>query len=217
MCFSAEASFVGAAALAVIGSATLNLAPKRNKLWAAIPILFALQQFCEGIVWLDLRGTIPHSALTVLAKDLFLFFALVFWPIWLPFSFLMAETDRNNKIALLILLFFGFVVTYFNLQGYSILNATPSLNKHSVNYLEETHFYYKMAYMVVVGLPPFFSSLKYMKIFGVLIILSCLATEYFYFATFTSVWCFFAGLVTGVLYLIARTNFVEAEQKLIHK
>nr|QIQ10879.1 hypothetical protein OJOKFFHK_00022 [uncultured bacterium] len=63
MCFSAEASFIGAGALAVIGTATLKTSYNtKNLLWMCIPLLFAVQQFCEGVVWLELRGTIPHSA-----------------------------------------------------------------------------------------------------------------------------------------------------------
>lgn len=220
MCFSAEASFIGAAALAVIGSATLKITPRRHKLWAAIPLLFAFQQFCEGLVWLDMRGTLPHSALTVLAKDLFLFFALVLWPVWFPLSFFVAETDGKRKAALFVLLLFGVGVSSYNLMSYSILELSPALNKHSIRYFVESDFYRKLAYIVMIALPPLISSLKHMKIFGLLAIVSCIVAEYFYFATFTSVWCFLGGLMSAALYLIARANFSEeekAEEKVIHK
>jgi hypothetical protein len=46
MCFSAEASFIGTAALTIIGAATFKTQThKQNKFWAGIPLLFAFQQF----------------------------------------------------------------------------------------------------------------------------------------------------------------------------
>lgn len=207
MCFSAEASFVGAAALTVIGAATLKVPlRKQDTFWAMIPLLFAFQQFCEGVVWLDLRGSIPHSAFTVLAKDLFLFFALALWLIWLPFAFMVAETNSSRKIVLKILLLFGFIIAGINLSLYSIFELSPSVNKFSINYISEASFQKKAFYLAVVALPPLISSLRYMKVFGILIVLSCLTAEYFYATTFTSVWCFLGSFVSAALYVISRAN-----------
>lgn len=220
MCFSAEASFIGAAALAIIGSATLKVTNNlNNKFWAAMPALFAFQQFCEGIVWLDLQGMIPHSPFTVLSKDLFLFFALAFWPVWFPLSFFIAETNRKRKIALAFVLVFGAFTAYYHLNSYNILELSPVLKKHSIYYLNESIFYKKFAYLAVIAIPSFISSLKYMKFFGLGVIVSCLAAEYFYFTTFTSVWCFFGSLLSAMFYLIACANVskVKNPEKLIHK
>jgi len=207
MCFSAEASFIGAAALTVIGTATLKTQMgSQNKLWAMIPLLFAFQQFCEGIVWLDLRGTLPHSAFTVLAKDLYLFFALALWLIWMPLALLVAEPDPKLKIALRTLLFLGITTAILNLNIYSILELSPTVNKYSVNYQTEGDLYKRLFYLAIVALPAFISSLKYMKVFGLLIIISCVTAEYFYATTFTSVWCFLASFISAALFLISRAN-----------
>lgn len=207
MCFSAEASFIGAAALTVIGTAALKTPlRKQDKFWVIIPILFAIQQFSEGIVWLDLRGSIPHSAFSVLAKDLFLFFALVVWPIWIPFAFLIAETNPTRKIFLKILLLCGFILVGVNLSSYSILDLSPSVNMYSIHYLREADLYKRVCYLAIVSLPPLISSLRYMKVFGFLIIVCCVVAEYFYTATFTSVWCFLGSFASAALYLISRAN-----------
>jgi hypothetical protein len=48
MCFSAEASFAGGAMLSVIGIASSrNISRTKQRLFAAIPLIFALQQFAE--------------------------------------------------------------------------------------------------------------------------------------------------------------------------
>lgn len=207
MCFSAEASFIGAAALTVIGTATVKLPLSHsNRFWAYLPLLFAFQQFCEGIVWLDLRGTIPHSALTVLAKDLYLFFALALWLLYFPLAFFIAEPNPLRRNLLKVVLFFGLVVIYINLTSYSILELSPVIRKHSIYYLTEAILLKRVCYLLIIVLPPFISSLKYMKIFGFFALMSCVAAEYFYAATFTSVWCFLGSFVSAVLYLIARAN-----------
>lgn len=207
MCFSAEASFIGAAALTVIGTATLKVVNnKQDRLWASIPLLFAFQQFCEGIVWLDLRGSIPHSALTVLAKDLYLLFALAAWLVWIPFAFLVAEPDAERKKLLKVVLGVGVIIAYINLSSYSILSLTPTVKGHSINYLTEAALYKRLCYLSVVALPPLLSTIKHMKIFGLLIIISCVVAEYFYTTTFTSVWCFLGSFVSAALYMISRAN-----------
>lgn len=207
MCFSAEASFIGSAALAVIGTATLNTVKERqNKLWAAIPLLFAFQQSFEGIVWLEVNGTIPHSALTVLAKDLYLFFALALWVIWIPLAFAVAEPRPIRKKVLKVMIVLGVLLALIHLNSFSILSSVPTVKGHSLEYQTEGVPYKKLGFLLAVSLPPLISSLKYMKFFGVLIIVSYALAEYFYLATFTSVWCFFAGFISLVLYAIARSS-----------
>lgn len=57
MCFSATASFTSSAVIGVIGVATLARSTHRREwLFASIPLLFALHQFAEGMVWLGLTG-----------------------------------------------------------------------------------------------------------------------------------------------------------------
>lgn len=212
MCFSAEASFIGAGALAVIGTATLKTSNNtKNLLWMCIPLLFAVQQFCEGVVWLELRGTLPRSHFTVFAKDLYLFFALAFWLVWIPLAFMVAEPVAMRKKILKLILFFGFFTAIINLSIYPIFDLIPTVNKFSINYLQEASLDKRLFYLLIVALPPFISSLRYMKVFGVLILLSCGVAEYFYVTTFTSVWCFLGSFVSAVLYLISRANTSNVE------
>ena len=214
MCFSAEASFIGATALTVIGAATLKLQlPKRDHFWACIPLFFAFQQFCEGIVWLDLRGSIPHSALTVLAKDLYLFFALAFWLIWFPLAFLIAEKNPIRKNLLKGVLCGGIVIACVNLTSYSIIDLSPSIKGYSIYYLTEAPLLKRLCYLAVIASPSLISSLKYMKFFGILSIISCVVAEYFYTTTFTSVWCFLGSFVSAALYLIARANVSNEDEQ----
>ena len=215
MCFSAQASFIGAAALTVIGTATVKLPlPKKDKLWTCLPLLFAFQQFCEGIVWLDLRGNDPpYLALTVLAKDLYLFFALALWLVFFPLAFLIGETDSKRKSIMKAVLAFGILIACINFTSYPILDLSPTIQGYSIHYLTEAVLWKRICYLAIIVLPPFLSSIKHMKIFGMMAAISCVIAEYFYLATFTSVWCFLGSFVSAGLYLIARTNVINEQMQ----
>ena len=88
MCFSATASFTAGVVLTVIGIASIKKANYKSQLlFASIPFMFGVQQFAEGILWL----TIPKSDYFVLQKMatyIYLFFAHILWPLWVPIAIL---------------------------------------------------------------------------------------------------------------------------------
>lgn len=84
MCFSAPASFVTAGITGVIGIAALvRVRAPRELPLAAAPLLFALQQIIEGLLWLNLPLA-PEGSLSAVLTFLFLFFAEAFWPLYAP-------------------------------------------------------------------------------------------------------------------------------------
>src|SRR5690348_1383449 len=84
MCFSATGSFAIAGVLAGLGAASMvRNSSKAQRMFAAIPFIFAAQQATEGIVWLTIHDG-QHASLHRLAVGAFLGFALIVWPIWLP-------------------------------------------------------------------------------------------------------------------------------------
>jgi hypothetical protein len=57
MCFSANASFAASGVLAAVGAASIReTKTKRGLLYAFIPLIFAIQQFVEGLQWLTRPG-----------------------------------------------------------------------------------------------------------------------------------------------------------------
>lgn len=104
MCFSATASFVAGTALGAAGTATIRRAKAPAwKPFAAIPLLFGVQQLLEGIVWVTFG--MPH--LQVLAASGYLFFALVFWPAFVPYAVWRVEPDPRWKAILAWFAWFG--------------------------------------------------------------------------------------------------------------
>ena len=101
MCFSASANFVGSAILGAIGVATLTeVKHRRELLFAAMPLLFALHQFTEGFVWLGLDRKMPP----IVAHDAgaaFVLYAQGLLPFLLPLSVLLIEPTRDRRRRML--------------------------------------------------------------------------------------------------------------------
>jgi len=75
MCFSATASFTAGATLSALGIATLTqIRSRRELLLGSFPLLFAIQQFFEGLVWLTIEQTSLNTINSLLTYS-FLFFA----------------------------------------------------------------------------------------------------------------------------------------------
>ena len=101
MCFSPEASFAASAGLVPAGIYCVQAAiRKRIKLLllAVVPIVFGIQQFVEGWVWIGLENDNP--TLVEYGSSAFLFFALAFWPFWIPFCLTFVETRPLQKSIL---------------------------------------------------------------------------------------------------------------------
>lgn len=200
MCFSAGASFSAAAFLSIIGLLSLRKAPKNYHLFAAVPLLFAMQQASEGVLW-RLSLTESSDALRQGMIYTFLFFAFVVWPSWIPTSFYWFETNSKRSLTLAVLSCFGLIVSGFLLVSlymhgasanaigchivYSVPNLVPGLKTFGL-----------LIYATPTILPFFISSLPGASFVGLLIALSCLLAWLIWYAAFTSVWCFFASIIS---------------------
>lgn len=111
MCFSTGASFGASDVLSVIDIATLSRCGNRQQMaFAEIPLIFAIQQAAEGLVWLALLQ--PGYALWLKpATYTFLTFAQVIWPSLLPFAILLPETSAPRRKMLYTLTGIGLLVS----------------------------------------------------------------------------------------------------------
>lgn len=204
MCFSASASFIASGVLSTIG--LLSIASIKDRKWLAIaliPVFFAIQQFAEGFVWLYQW---PTAALV------FLFFAFIVWPFYIPFSCLMVESDNARRRLLYALMIIG--------SGLSLCLLFGLLSSDMSFYAQDCHIVYDVAqlllakgwvrmllgfvYVLVTIVPFFISSVPHMRKIGFLIAISCLVAYFFYTIYFISVWCFFSALISSTVLLIVR-------------
>jgi hypothetical protein len=102
MCFSATASFIAAGATFAVGAAALSRVDSPRALTlAAMPMIFTVQQGIEGILWLDLPMD-PAGTMSASLSFLFLFFAYVFWPVYVPIAVLLIEPSKRFRRPLMV-------------------------------------------------------------------------------------------------------------------
>ncbi len=202
MCFSAEASFGAAAALAGIGGLSVCRAPSRAHVpFAAIPLVFAAQQVCEGLVWLAVRDAPFHRSETSIAR-VFLFFALMLWPAYIPGALAPIEASRERRWALV-----GFSGGGLALGAYLMSCAT--LRRSDACIAFDNLYYWvqfdaplkpfmALTYATFIIVPLFVSSVRGTTLLAVVAFLSFSATGLLYRAGFISVWCFVAAVLSGI-------------------
>lgn len=211
MCFSTTASFTAGAGLLLVGSIALVKAKSAPQyVLASIPILFAVQQLMEGLLWLALSHT-AYARWIELPMYLFLAFAQTVWPILVPLSMLLFEKDPVRKKILLGLLGTGVLAALY--LGYSLINynASARIEEHHIRYSLEFPFQSRLLrgipYMLATAVSPFVSSHRLLRMLGWAMVLSYVFTAIIYTAFLTSVWCFFGSILSMlILFIIVKMN-----------
>lgn len=206
MCFSAQASFTAAVFLGAAGVMGMSQAPSKVYWFlASIPLFFGIQQFFEGLLWLALSADAIHLRSVKHLAYAYLFFAFIFWPVWVPFSIYVIEEIPMRKKILFLILVAGCILASVNfLYGYRS-DLSLSLAEYSIRYYAPMP-QQQWIYLAIVTLPAFISSFRNLWQFGVAVLLAAALAYYFYDQAFVSVWCFFAAIVSIVLVKVIRDN-----------
>ena len=201
MCFSATASFVAGTGLSVLGVATLRAARRRSEIpFAAIPLIFGLQQMVEGALLLSFRFDAPQLNLAM--TYLFSMFSHVLWPVFVPFAIGQLETVAWRRRVIQVFQGVGLLVGLYLL--YQIVEfPVTAVAAENIVYVS-AHFYklpVMLLYLAATCVSCFFSSSATVRLFGALaLLLFALAYGFFAVALF-SVWCFFAALLSAIIFV----------------
>jgi hypothetical protein len=206
MCFSSSVSFGAGAVLATVGVACLKKIQQPQQIaFASIPLIFALQQVSEGFVWMAAKND-NHGHLLQLSACTFLFFAQAIWPFWVPLSFLLIERNDSRKVVLYILTGVGALLGFYHLfclVVYPIeLDIAGKHIAYRLNHPENIVPFESAVYLLVTTVPPFFSSIKRMWSLGLAGLLSLLFTALIFQHWVISVWCFFAGIISIMVWFL---------------
>ena len=212
MCFSSHVSYITSAILFPAGIYSVIKSFKCNKqylLLSLIPIIFSIQQLSEGMLWgaLELRQyhLIDYIALT------YLFFAYLFWPMYIPCCFYFIEPMGRRKRILSVLIMCGFILgclVYIPLiTNTGLFKVTTDY--HAINYNIEQAQYKSVLYVVCYALIMFYSwlfcSITPIRVLGLLLLVSFLISLIWFEYAFTSRWCFFAaGLSAYIVYIMYK-------------
>jgi hypothetical protein len=197
MCYSAQASFTASSLLTLAGVALLaKIKDKRYFFLGSVPLIFAFQQVMEGCLWMRFE---PMQ----LFKNIYLFFAYFFWPIWIPLSLLMVEKSKVRKKIQTILLYLGIIIGFY--LSYHIPDTHVNINCQSITYqypfdININLTFGTLLYFLVVLGPVFSSSIPYSFVFGTFLAVFGLFIFMFDAFYLTSLWCFWSAVTSLLLF-----------------
>lgn len=208
MCFSAPVSFLASGALTTLGVSSFFRAFSKNlKILSLAPIVFGIQQAMEGFQWLALKSGHPNIA----AAYVFLFFAFPFWLVYVPLVVLLNEKHPKRiqwlffSLGIVTSLFY-FWVLLFNYVSVEIVGQSIQYLMATSHSIIPSLFYI----LVVCGSLVTFKE-KSVRWFGFLVLLSAVISQFFYTTAFTSVWCFFAAILSLFTYFYIRSKTQESK------
>lgn len=213
MCFSATASFASSAALISVGSYLLHAydLPTSKKYLLFIPIIFGIQQFSEGIVWLSLENEHWQFA-QILASHLFSAIATTLWPIFIPFAMYHYQNPGPLKMIQAALLLFGCLLGLYllycsNIYSELLVDVNCSrIDCHSIAYRYQIPFLAEWVnglYLIPVILPFAFCQNRVVRyLVAPCFLFSFLLASYLaQITTFPSIWCFLAASMSSTIFL----------------
>ena len=217
MCFSATASFVAGVSLSAIGVLTLKKAEQKAEIpLAMIPLLFGIQQIIEGMLWLSFRLEAP--LLNVTMTYAFTLFSHVLWPMYVQFAIGLVETVAWRKKAIWAFRVIGIAVGLYLLYWIVRFPVTSEVDEHIV--YVSPHFIkvpMMMLYLAATCVSCFFSSHKLINLFGVLALLLFMVAYWVHSVAFFSIWCFFAAILSVVIYLHFKFGNERAPDLMRHR
>lgn len=207
MCFSAIVSFSAAAGLSWLGIATIGqTTSKRELLLASFPCLFAVQQTCEGLVWIGKNNSYFTQSGNVATYG-FLLFATSIWLVLSPLAIYLLTEDINRKRFLLGLAIGGGGLGIYLFGWILARGVEPQLFSGNLFYdLRFIPFYevIKYVYLAIISVPFLIAESSSLQLFGVSVVVSFICSQLFFQVTLVSVWCFFAAILSGFLYFIIK-------------
>jgi hypothetical protein len=211
MCFSATANFVGSGVLGAVGVVTLTkVKHRRELLFAALPVLFAIHQFIEGFVWLGLDGILSSTV----AHDMgaaFMLYAQGLLPFLLPLSVLLFESDKKSRRRMLPFLMLGGATTLYILWALTAFPLQLYVRGNSIVYINQATNNTAVAVLYVIATcgSLFFSKIKMMVVFGAANLAILLIVMAFKRYAFTSLWCAYAAIASVIILAYFWTSSEE--------
>ena len=194
-------NFAGSAALGGAGVATLTkVKHRRELLFAAMPLLFAIHQFTEGFVWLGLDGILSPAV----AHDMgaaFMLYAQGLLPFLTPLAVWLFEPNAKSRRRMLPFVVLGGALTLYILWALTAFPLQVYIQRNSIVYMNQAtnNTLVAFLYVVVTCGALFFSEIRMMVVFGVANLMILLLVMVVKRYAFTSVWCAYAAVASVII------------------
>lgn len=197
MCFSAEASFVAAAAVGSVGVVGLRAVRQpRDLVLGTLPVAFAAHQAIEGLTWRALdAGAVICQGPSVTA---WVIFAWALVPVWLALGVMLCEPDPDRRRAMGWFVAAGLVTAPVWLWQALSPDVFAQVTASHVEYpLPEPDVGWLIpVYLLVALVPPLLSTQMWLTRMGLAGVASAVLVLAVSTYTWPSLWCFCAALLS---------------------
>jgi hypothetical protein len=209
MCFSPQGDLAGGVVVMAIGvDACLHLHGRREyRALAVIPLVLGAHQVDEALVWWGLQGHVPRSVGNV-AMWIYLVFALVVLPLAVPALVLSLERTARRRLRIVPFVIVGAAVSAILCTVLVTHGPTARIGAYHISYSIGLTDGIALVglYIVATCGAMLASSSRDIVWFGAanavaVIVLARLCAD-----GFTSLWCFYAALVSGAIALRLRMS-----------
>jgi hypothetical protein len=216
MCFSPTGDLVGGAVVAAIGiDACFHVKGRTEYLAiAALPVVLGLHQIDETFVWWWLQGHVSAGVGHV-AMWIYLIFALVILPTLVPILMLLLLKGQRRRRRIIPFLALGVGVSAVLLEAMLVGHPNAKLGTYHLAYTIGLRHG-----IVIIGLyivatcgPLFVTGYRSIMLFGIANLVAVVILALLCASGFTSLWCFYAAVVSAVIALHLRYSSVYAGQK----
>jgi hypothetical protein len=201
MCFSAVANFTGSGVLGTVGVLTLTKVRHRRELmFAALPLLFAIHQFIEGFVWLGVDGMLSPRVTQAMGAA-FMLYAQGLLPFLIPLSVWLFEPNGKSRRRMVPFMVIGTGTTIYMLWALTAYSFQVYVKANSLVYVNPAtnHLVVAVLYVIATCGSLFFSKEKDMVIFGAANLIILLAVMVVKRYAFTSLWCAYAAVASVII------------------
>lgn len=215
MCFSPEADLVGGLVIGGAGIDALRHVRRRREIaLAALPIAFGAHQMIEAFTWWGLQGVVsPQVGRGAMYAYLAIAFAL---PLAVPWVIRVVEPDAARRRMLGPLIVLGGVVTAILLAELLSGPVAAEVCGRCIAYDAHVTFGGELAALYVLAAcgPPLLSSIRPLRVFGILNLAAVGALVWLMSYAFISLWCAWAAVFSVVIVIHMRSRkSLPAEQK----
>ncbi len=212
MCFSVEADVVAGAALLPVAAVSLRqVRHPREALFAALPLVFAVHQLVEAVVWAGAGGDVSPGV-TEVAMYGYLAIALPLLPSLVPLAVLLLEPPgRRLRVAPFLVV--GAAVSAYLTFVLVTHDVEVARHPHALDYSTglQHGVVWAVLYVVAVIGPAVLSGYRSIVVFGVANLVGLAVVAWLLRDAFVSVWCVYAAVVSVlVLVHMLRRRRTEA-------
>jgi len=169
------------------------------------PAIFALAIVGPIAMWLYLNGGFHRTPVSLIAQYVYLTFALVWWPSYMPLAVALAEPVPWRRRWSFAALVGGLCVSAFDIYYLLTTDFSPTVVGHSIQY-GDAALTIRMTYGAVSLLPLFITSIPKLWTLGALGLVTFFIAEVFFPLTFISVWCILAAVSSVILWYVVKSR-----------